>query len=58
MAKENEVRITGVNEKLKEELGYISKNLGHSTFNSFLKVKLREIRDSYPENMRTKPKDY
>lgn len=49
-----EVRIQGVNPKLDRELHNIADNLG-ITRNSFLKPKLKEIADSYSEEMK-KPK--
>jgi hypothetical protein len=53
-----EIRITEVNEKLKEELVHISEHLGHSTLNGFLKTELRKIRDAHPEHMRKAPVDF
>lgn len=44
--------IPNMPDKLKEDLISISKNMG-ITLSQFLKMKLREIRDSYPEHMRT-----
>jgi hypothetical protein len=49
-----ELRITGVNPKLKDELNNIAANQGIN-LTSFLKPKLREIADSYPEKMKQKP---
>lgn len=50
MAK-NEVRIYGVSEELKNDLIAIAENTG-ITLTALLKPKLREIRDSYPSNLR------
>lgn len=55
---ENEIRVSGMNPTVKKELENIAENEGYSTLNSFYKVKLRELRDSYPENMRKAPTDY
>ena len=46
-----EIRVTGVSSKLNEELQNIAGNIG-ITKNSFLKMKLREISNSYPEKMK------
>jgi len=51
MGKNNEIRITSVPPKIKEDLKNIAKNEGISLAH-LLKPKLREIRDSYPERMR------
>jgi hypothetical protein len=56
MAKNNEIRITGVPEQIKEDLKNIAKNSGVD-LGQLLKPKLREIRDSYPEYMRVDTKE-
>lgn len=46
-----EFRITGVSEKMKREAFNIADNIGITT-SAFLKQKIREIIDSYPEHMK------
>jgi antitoxin component of RelBE/YafQ-DinJ toxin-antitoxin module len=58
MAKNNnveypEIRITNVAKDLREDLNTIASNLGITT-NQFLRMRLREIANSYPPNMKTK----
>lgn len=55
MAQE-EIRIPGVSSQLKTELTNIAKNIG-VPLASFLKPKLKEISDSFPENMKVKKYD-
>lgn len=52
MAKENEIRVKGVPPVIKQDLKNIAKNTG-TTLSQLLKPHLREIRDSYSEDMRT-----
>lgn len=52
-----EVRIKGVSENTHQQICNISDHLG-VTISQFLRPKLREIIDSYPEHMRTPPKEY
>lgn len=47
----SDIRITGVSEKLNQELKAIAKN-HDTTLSAFLKPKLIELRNSYPEKMR------
>jgi len=49
--KKDEVRVRGVSLQLAEELNNIADNIG-ITLTAFLKPKLREIANSYPEKMR------
>jgi|GEM_PF-1551016 len=49
-----EVRTRGVSPRVAMELHNICKNLGVSV-SDFLKPKLREIVDSYPEHMKKAP---
>lgn len=51
----SEIRLEGVPSKTKNELKNIAKNLG-VTLNGFLKPKLKEIADSYPEELKSDPK--
>ena len=52
----SDLRITGVSSKLNNELKAIAKN--HDvTLSAFLKPKLIELRDSFPERMRKYDKD-
>ncbi len=46
-----EVRITGVPTNVKKELDNIADNLG-TTVSALLKPKLREIADSYSQNLK------
>jgi hypothetical protein len=50
-----DLRIYGINGKLKKEIINISKNLGIG-ISDFLKPKLKEISDSYPAHMKEAPK--
>ncbi len=52
-----ELRVMGVSPKTKIEINNIAKNFNMTT-SSFLKQKLREIVDSYPERLRQAPTDY
>jgi predicted DNA-binding protein len=45
------IKITGVSQKIKDELNNISSNAG-IPLSQILKPKLREIVDSYPEDMK------
>lgn len=56
MAKEPEIRVRGVSETLKQELLNIARNQGIK-LSDFLKPKLREIRDSFPKELRTPPRE-
>ena len=56
MAKNNEIRITGVPEQIKEDLKNIAFNTGVD-LGQLLKPRLREIRDSYPEYLRINTKE-
>jgi hypothetical protein len=52
MAKSSdELRLRGVSKEVKEDLINIAKNSG-LTLSALLKPRLRDIRDSYPENLR------
>lgn len=51
MPKPSELRITNPNPKLKEELETIAHNIGIQ-LSPFLKMKLKEIADSYPPEMK------
>lgn len=57
MKKNPYIKITHVSPKVHEEIKNIADNVGVSV-SSFLKPKLREIADSYPEKMRKPPLDY
>ncbi len=52
-----ELRVRGVSDKIRNDLINIAKNHG-TTLSDFLKPKLREIADSYPEKMKTPPTEY
>lgn len=52
MAKSDELRLRGMG-KLKETLSNIAQNEGN-TLSAFLRPKLRQIVDSYPEQMKVK----
>ncbi len=49
---EGEIRIGNVSKVMIEDLMNIAKNTGFGTLNQFLKVKLTDIRDSYPVDKR------
>jgi hypothetical protein len=53
----SEVRVRGVSKKTNQDLINIAKRAGVK-LNDFLKMKLTEIRDSYPEEKRTPPTSY
>lgn len=53
----NEIRCRGISPILEEQLNNIAGNLG-ITLTQFLKPKLREIADSYPDKMKSPPPDY
>jgi DNA-binding transcriptional regulator WhiA len=57
--KENqfEVRVKGVSKQIHDELQSIAKNHG-VTISQFLRPKLREIINAYPESMRLPPPKY
>ena len=52
-----EIRIRYVSKKIITDLSNIADNIGVSVAN-FLKPKLREIADSYPDKMKEPKKDY
>lgn len=51
----NEIRIRGVGKQTQEQINNIADNIGITT-NQFLKGKLGEIINSYPEKMRAPKK--
>lgn len=53
MASEEDIYIKNVPHNLKEDIKTIAENLG-ITMSQLLKPKLREIRDSYPPDLRIK----
>jgi gas vesicle protein len=55
MSKKSEVRVRGVAEQINNDLNNIASNLG-TNLSDLLKPKLREIRDSFPEELRREPK--
>lgn len=57
MAKEtSEIRITNVPRRLYSDLSNIASNAGVN-LSAFLKLKLRELADSFPQEVRSKKKD-
>ncbi len=48
----SEIRIRGVSSELKNVLLNIAKNCGYSTLTDFLKPKLRDVANSYAENLK------
>lgn len=54
--KDEEIRLTNVPQDLKSDLKNIAANTG-MTLTQMLKPVLRQVRDSYPEDMRKK-RDY
>jgi ribosomal protein S17E len=50
-----EIRITNVKDKVREELEIIAENTGVKLA-PFLKIKLKELADSYPDEMKKKIK--
>lgn len=56
MAKSDELRLRGISGKLKEELTIIAENEGIN-LSALLRPKLRQIVDSYPQQMKTKRQD-
>jgi hypothetical protein len=49
--KKNELRITGVGDALKKDLQYMADHAGISR-NSFVRMKLQEIRNAAPANLK------
>jgi len=47
----SELRISDFNTNVKNDLIKISKREGYSNLSSFLKVKIKQIRDSYPKHL-------
>lgn len=56
MANVSDLKISNVKDSLIKELTIISHNLGQ-TKSGFIKIKLKEIADSYPDDIKTKKKD-
>lgn len=54
--KKREIRVTGVPDKISDQLKAIAHNSG-ITLSQLLRPKLREIADEYPENMKQKSDD-
>jgi hypothetical protein len=52
-----QIKITNVPASLKQELKNIADHMGVE-LGSFLKPKLRDIANSYPEHMKQKPRDF
>jgi hypothetical protein len=52
----SEIRLKGVSNQLKHDLTNISKNTG-LTLSGFVKSKLREIAESYPDRMKIAARD-
>jgi hypothetical protein len=47
-----DLRVRGVSRKLMSELSAIAKNCYGLPLSDFMKMKMKHIRDSYPENKR------